>query len=95
MYGVFFNGKSHPLVTDLSYLICRKNNEDMIKYRQRASDLLSSRESSLMSFYISKQWINKFNTFAECGPITNYDFLCAHGGKLKFTEKKMVQTWKI
>ena len=34
-----------------------------------------------MQFFISKQWINRFNTFAEPGPISNYDFLCRHGGK--------------
>lgn len=33
-----------------------------------------------MQFYISKQWVNKFNTFSEPGPINNYDFLCPHGG---------------
>ena len=38
-------------------------------------------QTSMMNFYISKQWINRFNTFAEPGPITNYDFLCRHGGK--------------
>ncbi|XP_071548146.1 ubiquitin carboxyl-terminal hydrolase 20-like [Panulirus ornatus] len=41
---------------------------------------VSSREPSLMQFYISKQWVNKFNTFSEPGPIDNYDFLCPHGG---------------
>jgi len=35
-----------------------------------------------MSFFVSRQWISKFNTFAEPGPISNYDFLCQHGGKL-------------
>ena len=33
-----------------------------------------------MTFYISKQWLNKFRTFAEPGPIDNSDFLCLHGG---------------
>lgn len=41
---------------------------------------VSSREPSLMQFYISKQWVNKFNNFSEPGPIDNYDFLCPHGG---------------
>lgn len=39
-------------------------------------------QPSLMEFFISKQWINKFNTFAEPGPICNDDFLCKHGGKV-------------
>lgn len=37
-------------------------------------------QPSLMHFFISKQWINRFNTFAEPGPISNHDFLCRHGG---------------
>ncbi|KAK9883999.1 hypothetical protein WA026_004934 [Henosepilachna vigintioctopunctata] len=28
--------------------------------------------------YVSKQWINRFNTCAEPGPIDNSDFLCQH-----------------
>lgn len=38
-------------------------------------------EPSLLQFYISRQWLNKFKTFAEPGPISNNDFLCIHGGK--------------
>ena len=34
-----------------------------------------------MHFYVSKEWINRFNTFAEPGPVTNEDFLCPHGGR--------------
>lgn len=37
-------------------------------------------EPSLLQFYISRQWLNKFKTFAEPGPISNDDFLCLHGG---------------
>ncbi|XP_018331938.1 ubiquitin carboxyl-terminal hydrolase 20 [Agrilus planipennis] len=29
--------------------------------------------------YVSKQWLNRFYTFAEPGPIDNSDFLCQHG----------------
>jgi ubiquitin carboxyl-terminal hydrolase 20/33 len=57
----------------------------MERIRQKAAELSRSAEGSLMTFYISQQWIHKFNTFAEPGPINNYDFLCRHGGeKLKF-----------
>ena len=41
-----------------------------------------------MNFYVSKQWINKFNTFSEPGPISNNDFLCKHGGK-KHSDNRM------
>jgi ubiquitin carboxyl-terminal hydrolase 20/33 len=52
----------------------------MILLRQHAMELMESKEESLMQFFISRQWINRFNTFAEPGPITNEDFLCKHGG---------------
>lgn len=43
--------------------------------------LLNMMEPSLLQFYVSRQWLNKFRTFAEPGPISNRDFLCAHGGE--------------
>ncbi|XP_061184223.1 ubiquitin carboxyl-terminal hydrolase 20-like [Saccostrea echinata] len=61
-------------------LFYRKRNDGMIPLRQKAMQLIEAREPSLMEFFISKQWINKFNTFAEPGPICNDDFLCKHGG---------------
>jgi ubiquitin carboxyl-terminal hydrolase 20/33 len=60
-------------------LFYRKKNDDMQVLRQTAQELLQRSERSFMTFFISKQWINKFNTFAEPGPINNYDFLCRHG----------------
>jgi len=54
----------------------------MLPMRQRAEQIFKRCERSLMSFFVSRQWISKFNTFAEPGPISNYDFLCQHGGKL-------------
>lgn len=61
-------------------LFYRKRNDKMIALRQKAEQIMAMPEGSLMRFYVSKQWINKFNTFAEPGPITNSDFLCRHGG---------------
>lgn len=63
-------------------LFYKKSGTEMTSRRQRTVELMqvSSREPSLMQFYISKQWVNKFNTFSEPGPIDNYDFLCPHGG---------------
>ncbi|GIY36399.1 ubiquitin carboxyl-terminal hydrolase 20, partial [Caerostris extrusa] len=63
-------------------LFYRKNGEEMIRKRQCAVELMdrSQTEQGLLRFHISKQWINKFNNFAEPGPITNTDFLCIHGG---------------
>ncbi|XP_048352792.1 ubiquitin carboxyl-terminal hydrolase 33 isoform X1 [Sphaerodactylus townsendi] len=60
-------------------LFYRKSNEDAKKERQRLSSL-NVMEPSLLQFYISRQWLNKFRTFAEPGLISNNDFLCIHGG---------------
>lgn len=61
-------------------LFYKKSNEDTQKERRRVTALLNMMEPSLLQFYISRQWLNKFRTFAEPGPISNQDFLCAHGG---------------
>ncbi|KAM8929978.1 ubiquitin carboxyl-terminal hydrolase 33 isoform 2-T2 [Pelodytes ibericus] len=61
-------------------LFYRKASEDAQKERRRVCSLLNMMESSLLQFYISRQWLNRFKTFAESGPITNNDFLCVHGG---------------
>ncbi|XP_060088037.1 ubiquitin carboxyl-terminal hydrolase 33 isoform X2 [Heteronotia binoei] len=60
-------------------LFYRKSNEEAKKERQKLSSL-NVMEPSLLQFYISRQWLNKFRTFAEPGPISNNDFLCTHGG---------------
>lgn len=52
-----------------------------MRERQKVVSLASMKEHSLLQFYISREWLNKFNTFAEPGPITNHTFLCAHGGE--------------
>lgn len=61
-------------------LFYRKQNDHMMPMRESAMSLMEEPEPSLLQFYVSKQWINRFNTFAEPGPITNQDFLCPHGG---------------
>lgn len=51
------------------------------RQRVRASKLLrrTLNEDNIKKYFISKQWVSKFNTFVEPGPITNDDFLCEHG----------------
>lgn len=63
-------------------LFYKKVNPEANKVRSICSNIIqvSSRQPSLMRFYISKQWYNKLLSFAECGPIDNSDFLCPHGG---------------
>ncbi|XP_016850360.2 ubiquitin carboxyl-terminal hydrolase 33 isoform X1 [Anolis carolinensis] len=60
-------------------LFYRKSNEEAKRERQKLSNL-NVMEPSLLQFYISRQWLNKYRTFAEPGPISNNDFLCIHGG---------------
>lgn len=60
-------------------LFYRKMDEDMIPLRQKANQITEMDDAGFVRFYISRQWVNKFNTFAEPGPINNYDFLCRHG----------------
>ncbi|XP_028318407.1 LOW QUALITY PROTEIN: ubiquitin carboxyl-terminal hydrolase 20 [Gouania willdenowi] len=61
-------------------LFYRKSSEDSVKERQKVVALANMKEPSLLQFYISREWLNKFNTFAEPGPISNHTFLCQHGG---------------
>lgn len=61
-------------------LFYRKSSEDAERERQKVVSLAALKESGLLQFYISREWLNKFNTFAEPGPITNQTFLCRHGG---------------
>ena len=52
-----------------------------MRERQRVVALANMEEPSLLHFYISREWLNKFNTFTEPGPISNHTFLCQHGGQ--------------
>ncbi|XP_033119161.1 ubiquitin carboxyl-terminal hydrolase 20-like [Anneissia japonica] len=60
-------------------LFYKKSSDETVKMREKVQGLCYQQES-LLHFYISSQWFNKFQTFAEPGPITNNDFLCKHGG---------------
>uniref|UniRef100_A0A6G1RDT9 ubiquitinyl hydrolase 1 n=1 Tax=Hypotaenidia okinawae TaxID=2861861 RepID=A0A6G1RDT9_9GRUI len=75
-------------------LFYRKSSEEAQRERRRISGLLNMMEPSLLQFYVSRQWLNKFKTFAEPGPISNNDFLCVHGGvpphKASFIEDLVV-----
>uniref|UniRef100_A0A8C2ZMF5 Ubiquitin carboxyl-terminal hydrolase n=1 Tax=Cyclopterus lumpus TaxID=8103 RepID=A0A8C2ZMF5_CYCLU len=61
-------------------LFYRKSSDESVRERQKVVALANAREPSLLQFYISREWLNKFNTFAEPGPIGNHTFLCRHGG---------------
>ncbi|XP_015586795.1 ubiquitin carboxyl-terminal hydrolase 20 [Cephus cinctus] len=63
-------------------LFYKKSSPDMMQLRDETMELMeiSSREPSDLNFFVSRQWINRFQTFSEPGPIDNSDFLCPHGG---------------
>ncbi|CAH1786040.1 unnamed protein product [Owenia fusiformis] len=72
---------AHTVETCEAYvLFYRKTNVEMMSLRNKVEEMVASQETSLMQFYISKQWMNRFKMFAEPGPISNSDFLCQHGG---------------
>nr|XP_029504525.1 ubiquitin carboxyl-terminal hydrolase 20 isoform X5 [Oncorhynchus nerka] len=62
-------------------LFYRKSSEESVRERQKVVALANMKEPSLLQFYISREWLNKFNTFTEPGPISNHTFLCQHGGQ--------------
>ncbi|CAK1543435.1 unnamed protein product [Leptosia nina] len=72
----------HLATCEAYVLFYRKVNPQMAILRQKAAEILesASNEPNDIKFYISRQWINKFNTWAEPGPIDNSDFVCVHGG---------------
>ncbi|XP_067294751.1 ubiquitin carboxyl-terminal hydrolase 20 isoform X2 [Pseudorasbora parva] len=57
-----------------------KCSDESVRERQKVVALANLKEPSLLQFYISREWLNKFNTFTEPGPIANHTFLCQHGG---------------
>uniref|UniRef100_H2LG29 Ubiquitin carboxyl-terminal hydrolase n=1 Tax=Oryzias latipes TaxID=8090 RepID=H2LG29_ORYLA len=61
-------------------LFYRKSSDEAVRERQKVVALANMKEPSLLQFYISREWLNKFNTFAEPGPISNQTFLCQHRG---------------
>uniref|UniRef100_A0AAY4ABD1 Ubiquitin carboxyl-terminal hydrolase n=1 Tax=Denticeps clupeoides TaxID=299321 RepID=A0AAY4ABD1_9TELE len=62
-------------------LFYRKSSEESVRERQKVVALANMKEPSLLQFYVSREWLNKFNTFTEPGPISNHTFLCQHGGQ--------------
>ncbi|XP_028032864.1 ubiquitin carboxyl-terminal hydrolase 20 isoform X1 [Bombyx mandarina] len=72
----------HQLAAAEAYvLFYRKVNPQMAVLREKAAEILESASigPNDPKYYISKQWINKFNTWAEPGPVDNSDFVCSHG----------------
>lgn len=63
-------------------LFYRKINPQMDVIRAQACKLVDASSeiaAADIRFYVSRQWFNKLHTFAEPGPIDNWEFLCQHG----------------
>lgn len=77
-------------------LFYRKSNLWINKIREKAQqvELDAEQAAADINFYISKQWLNRFNTFAEPGPIDNWALLCPHRAlppsKAKIKEQLLV-----
>jgi len=65
-------------------LFYRKNSGAMEALRSKLQDLAEKDSHSLVKFYISNKWLNKFYTVAEPGPIDNRSVICRHGGVLPY-----------
>ncbi|KAL9915303.1 ubiquitin specific protease 20/33 [Glossina fuscipes fuscipes] len=65
-------------------LFYHKHNPQMELLRFEANVLAASFPASQadLRFYISREWLARFNTFSEPGPINNWTILCPHGGVL-------------
>ncbi|XP_034942998.1 ubiquitin carboxyl-terminal hydrolase 20 [Chelonus insularis] len=62
-------------------LFYKKRSPEMLQCRDKTMELMEmSSKVPELNFFVSRQWINRFNTFSEPGPIDNSDFLCPHGG---------------
>uniref|UniRef100_A0A1B0C8T8 ubiquitinyl hydrolase 1 n=1 Tax=Lutzomyia longipalpis TaxID=7200 RepID=A0A1B0C8T8_LUTLO len=63
-------------------LFYRKSNHQIAQLRAQALEIVNTSppQASDIRFFVSKQWLNRFNTFAEPGPIDNWALLCPHGG---------------
>ena len=74
------------LAAEAYVLFYRKNNSSNEMIRENMQALLrkdqtpDGQSASLVQYYVSRQWVNKLENFAEPGPIDNSDFLCRHGG---------------
>lgn len=70
-------------------LFYQKTNPQMAHVRSQAQDIINSmpyastnNNPSDIKFFICRQWLNRFNTFSEPGPINNWSILCQHGNLL-------------
>ncbi|XP_018783628.1 PREDICTED: ubiquitin carboxyl-terminal hydrolase 33 [Bactrocera latifrons] len=66
-------------------LFYRKHNPQMDLVRAKASEIsaMNPVHTAEIRFYVAREWLSRFSTFAEPGPINNWTILCLHGGLLQ------------
>ncbi|XP_053965864.1 ubiquitin carboxyl-terminal hydrolase 20 [Anastrepha ludens] len=63
----------------------RKHHPQMELIRAKASEIsaLNPVHTAEIRFFVAREWLTRFSTFAEPGPINNWTILCSHGGLLQ------------
>ncbi|KAL3990966.1 Ubiquitin carboxyl-terminal hydrolase family protein [Acanthocheilonema viteae] len=58
----------------------KQSSKSMDDIRIRVRQILEESDKTKIPFYnyISREWLHRFSTFSNPGPITNFDFLCQH-----------------
>uniref|UniRef100_A0A8R1XXR7 ubiquitinyl hydrolase 1 n=1 Tax=Onchocerca volvulus TaxID=6282 RepID=A0A8R1XXR7_ONCVO len=58
----------------------RQSSQNMDDIRIRVRQMLEESDKTKVPLhhYISREWLHRFSTFSNPGPITNHDFLCQH-----------------
>ncbi|CAH1392712.1 unnamed protein product [Nezara viridula] len=77
-------------------LFYRKDNSKISRARKRAAKLEEISSSEAERYYLAKDWLVKFNSFSEPGPVDNRLLLCQHDCLFPGTENVIVSgtVWK-
>uniref|UniRef100_A0A914QPM6 ubiquitinyl hydrolase 1 n=1 Tax=Panagrolaimus davidi TaxID=227884 RepID=A0A914QPM6_9BILA len=70
----------------------KRSTEASENFKEKVLELSATlnETESLNAFYISAEWLYRFRTFSEPGPITNNDFLCEHFGQAPLLQPNQV-----
>jgi ubiquitin carboxyl-terminal hydrolase 20/33 len=69
----------------------KKSTEASEDFKEKVLEISSTlNETNSSAYYISAEWLYRFRTFSEPGPITNTDFLCEHFGQAPLLQPNQV-----
>ncbi|VDK85593.1 unnamed protein product [Litomosoides sigmodontis] len=66
------------VVTQLEIADILSKEAYVLFYQRQSSQRMDEIRILPLHNYISREWLHRFSTFSNPGPITNYDFLCQH-----------------